>query len=78
MDKVKHLTADMQEEYALTDRESEILYLLINGMSNEEIGKQLFLAEKTVRTYVSTIFIKTGIHTRNKLQAKVIERLCEQ
>lgn len=77
MDKVKRITADMQDEYALTDRETEILYLLINGMSNDEIGKQLFLAEKTVRNYVATIFIKTGIHTRNKLQAKVIERLAK-
>ncbi len=48
----------------LTPKELEILKLLAMGMSNKEIGRQLCLAEKTVKNYLSTIFQKLQINDR--------------
>ncbi len=48
----------------LTSRELEILELLARGMANQQIARRLFLAEKTVRNYVSRIFAKLEVHDR--------------
>ncbi|PWE08642.1 DNA-binding response regulator [Streptomyces sp. BSE7F] len=48
----------------LTSRELEILELLAGGMGNRQIARRLFLAEKTVRNYVSRIFAKLEVHDR--------------
>ncbi|MGE5620322.1 MAG: response regulator [Sphingomonadaceae bacterium] len=48
----------------LTPKELEILKLLAAGMSNKEIGRELCLAEKTVKNYLSTIFQKLQINDR--------------
>ncbi|MFF7881785.1 LuxR C-terminal-related transcriptional regulator [Streptomyces sp. NPDC007896] len=48
----------------LTSRETEILELLADGMNNRQIARRLFLAEKTVRNYVSRIFAKLEVHDR--------------
>jgi two-component system response regulator DevR len=50
----------------LTARESEILNLIAAGMSNREIGGTLFLAEKTVKNYVSGILSKLGMQRRTQ------------
>lgn len=51
----------------LSDRELEILQLIAEGLSNPEIAARLFLAEGTVKNYVSTILQKTN--TRDRTQA---------
>jgi DNA-binding NarL/FixJ family response regulator len=48
----------------LTSRELEILELLADGLGNQQIARRLFLAEKTVRNYVSRIFAKLEVHDR--------------
>jgi two-component system response regulator DevR len=50
----------------LTHREREILYLIADGCTNKEIGQQLFLAEKTVKNYISAIFVKVGVVRRSQ------------
>ena len=50
----------------LTPRETEILALIAQGMSNREIGSKLFLAEKTVKNYVSGILAKLGMQRRTQ------------
>ncbi len=50
----------------LTPRETEILALIARGMSNREIGARLFLAEKTVKNYVSAILSKLGMQRRTQ------------
>ncbi len=50
----------------LTPRETEILALIVEGMSNREIGAALFLAEKTVKNYVSGILSKLGMQRRTQ------------
>ena len=54
----------------LTQREAEVLQLLARGLSNEDISKQLFLSEGTVRNHISSIVAKLGVSDRT--QAAII------
>jgi two-component system response regulator DevR len=51
---------------SLTDREREILGLITDGMTNRQIGERLFLAEKTVKNYVSGLLAKLGMQRRTQ------------
>jgi two-component system response regulator DevR len=51
---------------ALTDREREILNLIADGLTNRQIGERLFLAEKTVKNYVSALLAKLGMQRRTQ------------
>lgn len=56
----------------LTDRESEVLELIGQGLTNRQIAKRLFLAEKTVKNYVSSLLDKLDLEHRT--QAALFER----
>jgi len=58
----------------LTPKELEILRLLAMGMSNKEIGRELCLAEKTVKNYLSTIFQKLQISDRVQAAIYALKR----
>lgn len=49
---------------ALTDREVDVLRALAGGLSNAEIAAELYLGEATVKTHVTRILAKLGIHGR--------------
>ena len=51
---------------ALTEREREILDLIADGLTNRQIGERLFLAEKTVKNYVSGLLAKLGMQRRTQ------------
>jgi DNA-binding NarL/FixJ family response regulator len=56
-----------QEQYSgLTDRELEILRLVGQGFSNKQIGKELFISDRTVQAHLSNIFAKLGVNTRTE------------
>ena len=52
---------------ALTPRERRILELVAEGLTNRQIGEKLFLAEKTVKNYVTSILTKLGLSQRRDL-----------
>jgi NarL family two-component system response regulator LiaR len=50
----------------LTEREIEVLQLIARGLTNEQLGKKLFISEATVRTHVSHILGKLGLGNRTQ------------
>lgn len=54
----------------LTERERQILEGLASGLSNKEIGQKLFLAEKTVKHYITNILQK--LQVRNRVEAALL------
>jgi DNA-binding NarL/FixJ family response regulator len=58
----------MEEPFSvLTSREREVLDLLIEGLTNPEIAKRLFISPSTAKVHVRNILKKLGV--RNRLQA---------
>ncbi|WP_433125146.1 response regulator [Micromonospora sp. CA-240977] len=54
----------------LTQREAQVLTLLVKGLSNSEIAERIRLAEGTVKTYVSTILLR--LNAKNRVQAAIL------
>ena len=50
----------------LTDQERRLLDLLAEGLTNRQIGERMYLAEKTVKNYVSNLLMKLGMHRRTE------------
>jgi len=53
----------------LSGQERRILELIGEGLTNRQIGEQMFLAEKTVKNYVSALFVKLGMERRTQAAA---------
>ena len=54
----------------LTNQQRNILRLLVEGLSNREIGERLFLSPNTVKDYLDDLMEKSGIHSRTALVAQ--------
>ena len=53
----------------LTDQERRVLELIGEGLTNRQIGEQMFLAEKTIKNYTSALFAKLGMERRTQAAA---------
>lgn len=58
----------------LTQREKEVLALLVAGLSNAQIGDRLHLSARTIEKHVSSLFQKTAVHNRAELVRLAIEQ----
>lgn len=54
----------------LTERESDILNLVVRGLTNREIGDRLHLSEKTIKHYITNILEK--LHVRSRVEAAML------
>ncbi len=57
----------------LSLREKQILGLVVMGCTNSEIARQLFLAESTVKSHLSSAFAKLGVHSRNEAADLILD-----
>jgi len=58
----------------LSDRELEVLHLIVEGLSNTEIGRQLYLSPNTVKTYVKGIMNKLVVSDRVQAAVAAVRR----
>ncbi len=59
--------------YQLSERELDVLRLMVRGMSNHLIAKELFLGQSTVKFHVSNILSKLGVSTRTEAVALAVQ-----
>jgi DNA-binding NarL/FixJ family response regulator len=73
LDKVRGDATRKDPLAALTDQERKILVLIGEGLTNRQIGERMFLAEKTVKNYVSSVLSKLGLERRTQAAVFVTE-----
>ena len=69
LERLRHRDDDRTSWPALTKQERTILDLIAEGLTNRQIGEQMFLAEKTVKNYVSNMLAKLGMSRRTEAAA---------
>jgi two-component system response regulator DevR len=66
LDRVRNGPTAAPELAALTEQELKLLGHIAEGLTNRQIGEKMFLAEKTVKNYVSSILAKLGLERRTQ------------
>jgi len=66
LDRVRNPATTAPELADLTDQELKLLGYIAEGLTNRQIGERMFLAEKTVKNYVSSILAKLGLERRTQ------------
>jgi DNA-binding NarL/FixJ family response regulator len=66
LERLRHPVEPDPVAASLTARERDILGLIAEGYTNRQIGERLFLAEKTVKNYVSALLTKLGMQRRTQ------------
>jgi two-component system response regulator DevR len=67
LERIRHgADSEPEELKGLTAQERRILELIAEGLTNRQIGEELFLAEKTVKNYVSSLLAKLGLERRTQ------------
>lgn len=69
--------AETEAFASLTEQELKVLSLVAQGKRNKEIAAEVFLSEKTVRNYVSSILSKLGLATRSEAAAYAVKHHIE-
>lgn len=61
------------ENSALSDREMEVLNLIVQGFGNDEVAKKLFISPLTVKNHIRHIYEKLHVHSRAQVVSKAIK-----
>jgi two-component system, NarL family, response regulator DevR len=65
-EQLRHASEEDERMARLTDQERKILDLIAEGLTNRQIAERIFLAEKTVKNYVSNLLAKLGMERRTE------------
>lgn len=57
----------MQQTYRLTEKETEVLALLLEGNTYKKIASLLYVSDSTVQSHAKSIYRKAGVHTKQEL-----------
>ena len=74
MSRVSELSRHSPTPDALSERELDVLKLMVTGLSNREIGDELFISHNTVKTHIVSLFGKLGVSSRAEAVARALER----
>jgi DNA-binding NarL/FixJ family response regulator len=66
LDRLRHPPEEDERLASLTPQERRILELITDGLTNRQIAAEMFLAEKTVKNYVSNLLAKLGMERRTQ------------
>ncbi len=66
LERVRHPPTTAPELAELTEQELKLLGYIAEGLTNRQIGERMYLAEKTVKNYVSSILAKLGLERRTQ------------
>lgn len=67
--------APQRPRIKLTERDKQVLRLVLQGLSNKEIGTQLAVSESAIKSSLQQLFAKTGVRTRSNLVRLALEDL---
>lgn len=67
-----HDAAQLRATLGLTDREAEVVALLVQGKSNSDIAGTMHLAEVTVKKHVTSVLRKAGVENRQQFMARMV------
>lgn len=68
---VEDVFASLQEQFNLSEREIEVLKLLTEGLTNQQIGEKLYLSSNTVKFHIRNIYLKMDINNRAQAVSKI-------
>jgi len=68
------LSPDHREQAALSNRETEVLRLVVQGLANKEIAARMEISESAVKNTIQQLFAKTGVRTRSQLVRVALEQ----
>ncbi len=66
--------AERMSNPALTERETDVLKLIVGGNSNKEIASALFISEATVKTHINNLLGKLGVTDRTQAATTALQR----
>ncbi len=66
--------SELSERAVLSNRETEVLRLLVQGLANKEIAARMEISESAVKNTMQQLFAKTGVRTRSQLVRVALEQ----
>jgi two-component system response regulator DevR len=78
LERIRHGVEEPRELKSLTEQERRILEYIAEGLTNREIAAKMFLAEKTVKNYVSSLLAKLGLERRTQAAVLATRLLGDQ